>query len=340
MNILSLRYFLKIAERGSITQAAAELHITQPALSRHVSQLEHELGVKLLMRHGRGVRLTEPGHLLVARATTILADIDMLSSELLACQTEPRGSLSVGLPYSWTENITAPVVKQFNEQYPDVRLTVIADSSETLEGMLKSQYLDFAVLATIENDPEIDSRPAVHDPMYLFGPHGSGLTELGTITLADLAEWPTIRQHNATAAAKRTDQLLARVGRSQNVLIKTSSSMLLELADLVHGFVTMPGCAMGSRRYDMEAVPITDHSVTWTVARLRTHPPTAAMKAFAGVLGQVVHARAAEGRWPGVTLVESAFALGLPDRAAGHGLVEMGAGVHDEGLARDGRGVG
>src|SRR3546814_3298565 len=111
------------------------------------------------MRHGRGVWLTEPGRLLTTRARSILADIDILSEELLARQTAPQGELSVGLPWSWSEGITAPVVKRFNELYPEVRLHVIADSSETLEGMLKSQYLDFAVLTMVEDDPELDSSP-------------------------------------------------------------------------------------------------------------------------------------------------------------------------------------
>ncbi|WP_166459381.1 LysR family transcriptional regulator [Amycolatopsis pithecellobii] len=304
MNILSLRYFLKIAEQGSITQAAFELHITQPALTRHVAHLEHELGVKLLMRHGRGVRLTEAGRLLDARARAILADIDALSDELVARQNEPQGSLSVGLPYSWSEGITAPVVKQFNDRYPDVRLTVIADSSEMLEGMLKAQDIDFAVLTTVEDDAEIESRPVVRDRMYLLGPKGSGLAELDDISLADLADRPTIRQYNATVAAKRNDQRLARVGRSQNVLIKTSSSMMLELADLGLGFVAMAGCAMGSRRYDMEAVPIADRAVTWTMSRLRTRPPTAAMKAFEAILAEVVRARVVGGEWPGAVLLD------------------------------------
>src|SRR3546814_6415989 len=111
MNILSLRYFRKIAEHGSITRAAAELHITQPALTRHVAHLEDQLRVKLLMRHGRGVRLTETGRLLTTRARSILADIDILSEELIARQTEPQGELSVGLPWYWSEGITATVVK-------------------------------------------------------------------------------------------------------------------------------------------------------------------------------------------------------------------------------------
>lgn len=307
MNILSLRYFLKIAEHGSITQAASELHITQPALTRHVAHLEGDLGVKLLMRHGRGVRLTEPGRLLTARAKEILADIDNLSEELLARQTEPQGELSVGMPYSWSENITAPAVKQFTNHYPDVQLQIVADSSETLESMLKARQIDFAVLTMIEDDPEIDSRPIVHDRIYLLGAKGSGLAELEEVPLADLATRPIVQQLNATVVLKRLNQRLSRLGLSQTPVIKTSAPMMLELVSLGLGFVAMPGCAMGSRRYDLEAAPITDLSITWTMSTLRTHPATAAMNAFETLLSKAIRERVAAGEWPGATLIEGAL---------------------------------
>lgn len=307
MNILSLRYFLKVAEHGSITHAASELHMTQPALTRHVAQLEEELKVKLLMRHGRGVRLTEPGQLLYERAQAILADIADLTDKLLARQTEPQGELSVGLPWSWSEAFTAPVVKQFADRYPEVRLKVIADSSETLEGMLKNRTIDFAVLTMVEDDPEIESRPVVHDRLYLVGARGSGLAELDEISLTDFAQRPIIRQHNATVVVKRLNQRLARYGMSQEPVIRTSASMMLELAELGLGFVPMPGCAMGSRRYDLESTAIADMSVTWTMSRLRTRPPTAAVAAFEALLREAILARAASGVWPGVTLVEGAL---------------------------------
>src|SRR3546814_14593225 len=87
----------------------------------------------------------------------------------------------------------------------DVGSSDLAVSSETLEGMLKSQYLDFAVLTMVEDDPEIDSSPVAHDAAYLFGPKGCGLAELKEISMADLSERPTLRQYNATVVAKRTE---------------------------------------------------------------------------------------------------------------------------------------
>jgi LysR family nitrogen assimilation transcriptional regulator len=310
MNILSLKYFLKIVECETITKAASELHIAQPALTRHVHALEQELGVKLLMRHGRGVRVTDPGRLLVRRATAIIADLDALSDDLHATQSQPQGTLGVGLPYAWSEHITAPVVREFNHLYPEVQLTVIADSSETLRSMLKSKYLDFAVLTTHEHDPDVESRPIARDQMFLFGAKGSGLGDLHEISLSDFAQLPNIRQHNSTVAAKDINQVLAHFGQSQNVLVSTSSSMMLELADLGLGYVAIAGCAVGSRRYDMEAVPIIDHTVTWTVARLRSRPVTAAIEAFQNILDDAIRARVAAGDWHDVELIGEVRHLG------------------------------
>ena len=76
MDIRHLRYFLAIAELGSITRAAAQLNVAQPALSLHVKNMEAELGTQLLLRSKSGVTPTEAGHLLMQRARAILDDLD------------------------------------------------------------------------------------------------------------------------------------------------------------------------------------------------------------------------------------------------------------------------
>src|SRR3546814_20302142 len=92
--------------------------------------------------------------------------------------------------------------------------------------MLKSQYLDFAVLTMVEDDPEIDSSPVAHDAVYLFGHKGCGLAELTEISMAYLSERTTIRQYNATVVAKRTDKRPERLARTQNAVIKISEERL------------------------------------------------------------------------------------------------------------------
>src|SRR3546814_12039376 len=107
---------MKVAEYGNVTRAAADLHLTQPALTRHIALLEDELQAKLLMRHGRGVQLTEAGRLVIERAGILIAQIEDLADELAARETEPQGELSLGLPYAFppiaVEEIRSAAVRE------------------------------------------------------------------------------------------------------------------------------------------------------------------------------------------------------------------------------------
>src|SRR3546814_19594903 len=94
---------MKVAEYGNVTRAAADLHLTQPALTRHIALLEDELQAKLIMRHGRGVQLTEAGRLVIERAGILIAQIEDLADELAARETEPQGELSVHLPSAFSQ---------------------------------------------------------------------------------------------------------------------------------------------------------------------------------------------------------------------------------------------
>src|SRR6516225_5815654 len=82
MELRSLHYFVRIAELGSITRAAAHLHVAQPALTRHVQRLEDELNVALFTRANRGVRLTEAGQKLLESAQRILRDLERAGDEI------------------------------------------------------------------------------------------------------------------------------------------------------------------------------------------------------------------------------------------------------------------
>ncbi|WP_198351160.1 LysR family transcriptional regulator [Flavisphingomonas formosensis] len=303
MNIRSLRYFMKVAEYGNVTRAAADLHLTQPALTRHIALLEDELQAKLLMRHGRGVQLTEAGRLVIERAGILIAQIEDLADELAARETEPQGELSVGLPYAFSQ-IAVEVLSRFRELHPAVRVRCIIDSSETLEGMLKSHYIDAAVLTMLEDDAEIETRVLANDNQFLLGPRESDLKDLDHVPMTELAHRPIIRQHNATVSLKRMSQKLSRHGLAVNTVIQTSSSMLLDLVEAGQGYVVMPGCALTLRGHNVQAVRIEGLTTVWTFGRLKTRPRTAAIDVFDNLLREVIKPKVASGEWPAVTLVD------------------------------------
>src|SRR3954468_15567932 len=98
MDIYHLECFVRVAELGSINRAATHLHLSQPALSRHVAALEHEMGTQLFTRTQGGVLLTESGKLLVDRARPLLRQFAILKEQVSEMAT---GQVAIGIPTSW-----------------------------------------------------------------------------------------------------------------------------------------------------------------------------------------------------------------------------------------------
>src|SRR5262245_24461103 len=98
MDLKEMRYFSYVARAGSFSRAASELRIAQPALSRQIRKLEDRLGVKLLVRHGRGVRLTSAGAVLLEGTETISDFLARLGERVLAGGDVAVGHVSLGVP--------------------------------------------------------------------------------------------------------------------------------------------------------------------------------------------------------------------------------------------------
>lgn len=125
-----LRIFHAAAEAGSFTHAAEKLHLSQSAISRQVSALEHDVGVPLFARHARGLILTEQGELLFRTAHDVLLKLEGVRARLTESKDTPTGKLrvttTVGLGQGWLAD-RAP---EFIEQYPDMQLQLIFDNEE------------------------------------------------------------------------------------------------------------------------------------------------------------------------------------------------------------------
>ena len=100
MDLRQLRYFVAVAERGGFGAAASALNVAQSALSRHIQQLEHELGGALLERGARGVSVTESGKVLLARGRWLLTTVDDIKAEVRTENREPSGTVRLGAPSS------------------------------------------------------------------------------------------------------------------------------------------------------------------------------------------------------------------------------------------------
>lgn len=151
MEIRTLRSFLAVAREGNVTRAASSLHITQPALSRQLAELERELGCELLVREPRGVTLTDEGMLLRKRAEEIVSLADRTELEMRSPVAEVSGDVWVGGGESRVVELVARAASRLASEHPGVRLRIFSGNADAVMERIEKGLLDFGIV--IGHDP-------------------------------------------------------------------------------------------------------------------------------------------------------------------------------------------
>ena len=146
MEIRVLRYFLTVAREESITRAAEVLHITQPTLSRQLSQLEDQMGVKLFIRGTREIVLTNEGLLLRRRAEEILELVDKTERELTAQEEQVEGTVSIGCGDLRAVQKLPELIRTFHEEYPLVTFDLYTGTADHIKDRMDRGLTDLGIL--------------------------------------------------------------------------------------------------------------------------------------------------------------------------------------------------
>lgn len=146
MELRTLRYFLAVASEKNITRAAELLHVTQPTLSRQMSDLERELGTTLFLRGKRALTLTEDGLLFRQRAEDIVELADRAEREFTQRTSVVGGIITLGVVESLSAVTLARLVKEFSHSYPEVQFTLYNGMADTLRESVDQGTLDLALV--------------------------------------------------------------------------------------------------------------------------------------------------------------------------------------------------
>ena len=146
MELRHLRYFIAVAEEENVSRAALKLHVSQPALSRQIRDLEEELGFALLERSAKSVRLTDAGKTFQSEARAVLQRVEDAVKSARAVATGGRGELHVGYAPSLTARILPPTLRAFQAGSPNVRVLLHDLSTEEMLARLRDGALQIAFL--------------------------------------------------------------------------------------------------------------------------------------------------------------------------------------------------
>lgn len=221
MHTLQLKAFVAVADSASFSRAAEQLHLTQPAISKRIAQLEDELGARLLDRIGRQVSLTEAGRALLPRAHRILAEMEDSRRAIHNLAGEVGGQLRLGTSHHVGRHHLPAILRSYSAAYPAVELELHFLDSETACDAVTRGELELAVITLpVAPAEELSTLPIWNDPLGFVCGHTHALARVQRLSANELV------RHAALLPARRatTRDILERRFASLGAEIRTSLS--------------------------------------------------------------------------------------------------------------------
>lgn len=274
MNLKKLRHVLALAQHLTFSRACAEVHLSQPALSRSIQSIESELGVPLFDRSATKVSLTPCGKVFVARAKRIVFEANELLRDIaLVQQDKGVGDVSIGLGATAAALLRAPILTYFAANAPRVLVTMKRGDSDDLLGLLLDERIDLFVgdIATLAFRTDLDVRPLPRWPAAFFCRAGHPLLAALPVASEALLAYPVGCTRLSPYALENLTQLLGRP-ISENIKL------------LSDDFAEMAGAASKS-----DIVLLGSRPVFWTAVRdgtlceLQLDPPLTGSAKFGTV---------------------------------------------------------
>ncbi|MDH2346148.1 MULTISPECIES: LysR family transcriptional regulator [unclassified Bradyrhizobium] len=186
MELQRLRYFVAVAEEQNFRRAADRLDIAQPPLSRHIAQLEKEVGTLLFDRSHSQIRLTQAGEKLLEGARNLFAQLDRALDEVRRIGSGSQGILRIAFVGSSTHGVLPSLIKSYRAQFPNVDLGLSAMNNASLTLALIQREIDVAIARPSIDDKEVKSEFLHREPLILALPDNAKANSQTMPRLADL----------------------------------------------------------------------------------------------------------------------------------------------------------
>ncbi|WP_218723148.1 transcriptional regulator CynR [Pseudomonas bubulae] len=235
-----IKYFLAVAQHHSFTKAASALHVSQPALSQQVRQLEESLSAQLFDRSGRTTRLTDAGEVYLRYARRASQELEEGKRAIHDVGDLSRGALRVALTPTFTTYLVGPLVEAFHSRYPNITLNLREIAQEQMEELLLADELDVGIAFEDGHSQDIETQPLLIEALALVVGErhplaGQSAIDLGALSAESLIllseEFATreqidryCRQHNITPRVKMEANV---IGAVIEVVRRTTLSTLL-----------------------------------------------------------------------------------------------------------------
>ncbi|WP_274307367.1 LysR family transcriptional regulator [Solibacillus daqui] len=256
MELLSLLYFREVARLENMSRAAEKLHISQPALSKSISQFEASLGVELFDHNGRSIKLNRYGHFFLKRVERILYDYDQAREDLLSLVSPGHGEVSIGFMHTLGLQVIPSLMNDIRTVYPNMQFQLTQSNTGVLLEKLEKREIDICLISSLNYKSSIYWEKLWEEELFLIVPEGDMLAEKERVKVKDFAARPFISIKKGNSLRKSVDDLYRQEGFELNVAFEGEE--VHTLAGLVEsglGISLIP-VIKGIDQYKVRVIPV------------------------------------------------------------------------------------
>lgn len=232
MSDFRLKVFLSVAKNLSFTKASQELFVSQPAITKHIQELETCYQVRLFDRQGNKISLTEAGKLLQEHSEKILEDYKRLEYEMHLLHNEYIGDLKLGASTTISQYVLPPLLANFIAKFPQVNLSLLNGNSREIEAALQEHRIDLGLVEGICRLPNLRYTTFLQDELVAVVHTGSKLSLPDEITPEDLSRIPLVLRERGSGTLDVFERALSEHNMklsSLNVLLYLGSTESIKL---------------------------------------------------------------------------------------------------------------
>ncbi|MGE5438568.1 MAG: selenium metabolism-associated LysR family transcriptional regulator [Bacteroidota bacterium] len=232
LNEFKLLVFHKVATEGSFSKAAEDLFVSQPAVTKQINSLEDELGIKLFERNNKGIVLTAAGKLFLEHAGVILSQFKRLKNDMSLLSEQVSGELTIGASTTIAQYVLPPVLAQFRQANPSLKLTLLNENSETVENLLQRHEINLGIIEGLPKNNALQYTLFIKDELVLITHKASIYYRLEACSLNDLRKSDLVLREKGSGTLEVFEDFIGQYGLSlndMNTLIQLGSTESIKL---------------------------------------------------------------------------------------------------------------
>ncbi len=288
-----LKYFLKIAELGSVSAASRYLYIAQPALSNQVAALERELGIELFTRTVKGVQLTAAGEKLYHHATLILRQVESARADVNSNEFSPRGEVRLVIDASKAYSLLPLLVTEAERRFPDVQLNVFEAMSLEAAQQIADGKVDLGLIPNAADLSGVEVLPVYRESLCLVGKNIGLEDNTETILFEQLADYPIVAPSRPHNIRLHIEQAALEARRPLDIRYEQDTGLgirCLVNSGIANAIIPRDVMEVELQRGEISALKIIEPRIEriHSLVRLKERPVTTACRAIEALMIELV----------------------------------------------------